>query len=119
METVSCLFSSFLGVIPSTDFLKSSGVPLSSRGDVVVDKVGLDFCDDSFTQLKVLLLSSAKKTRLRIRSFIMYLRLEWACLACVMAMSRTRAGHRAKHSRLFHRVVHEGVRGSVRFWRHC
>ena len=28
-----------LGVIPSTDFLKNSGVPLSSRGDVIVDKV--------------------------------------------------------------------------------
>lgn len=31
--------ASFLGVIPSTDFLKTSGVPLSARGDVVVDKV--------------------------------------------------------------------------------
>lgn len=30
---------SSIGVIPSTDFLKSSGVPLSSRGDVVVDNV--------------------------------------------------------------------------------
>lgn len=38
------LFSaSFLGVIPSTDFLKSSGVPLSSRGDVIVDKVRVWF----------------------------------------------------------------------------
>ncbi|XP_068680772.1 apoptosis-inducing factor 3-like isoform X2 [Montipora foliosa] len=27
-----------VGVIPSTDFLKNSGVPLSSRGDVIVDK---------------------------------------------------------------------------------
>lgn len=35
------LFSSVSssGVIPSTDFLKGSGVPLSSRGDVIVDKV--------------------------------------------------------------------------------
>lgn len=39
-NSISCLFLSFLGVIPSTDFLKASGVPLSSRGDVVVDKVG-------------------------------------------------------------------------------
>ena len=38
MEGVSCL--SLSGVIPSTDFLKGSGVPLSSRGDVIVDKVG-------------------------------------------------------------------------------
>ena len=35
-----CLSSSVLGVIPSTDFLKASGVPLSNRGDVIVDKVG-------------------------------------------------------------------------------
>ena len=42
MKRVSCLFSSFLGVIPSTDFLKASGVPLSNRGDVVVDKVGFN-----------------------------------------------------------------------------
>ena len=40
MNSVSCLFAFLLGVIPSTDFLKASGVPLSSRGDVVVDKVG-------------------------------------------------------------------------------
>jgi len=39
-RNVSRLSSSFLGVIPSTDFLKASGVPLSSRGDVIVDKVG-------------------------------------------------------------------------------
>lgn len=29
----------FQGVVPSTDFLKNSGVSLSSRGDVIVDKV--------------------------------------------------------------------------------
>ena len=41
------LFSS-PGVIPSTDFLKSSGVPLSSRGDVVVDKVSMKtICESS------------------------------------------------------------------------
>ncbi|CAH3103418.1 unnamed protein product [Porites lobata] len=36
-----------VGVIPSTDFLKSSGVPLSSRGDVVVDKY-LKSCEGVF-----------------------------------------------------------------------
>lgn len=33
------LIVSLPGVVPSTDFLKSSGVKLSSRGDVIVDKV--------------------------------------------------------------------------------
>ncbi|XP_078362639.1 apoptosis-inducing factor 3-like isoform X2 [Oculina patagonica] len=36
-----------VGVIPSTDFLKSSGVPLSSRGDVIVDK-HMKACDGVF-----------------------------------------------------------------------
>ena len=52
MESVSCWSSSFLGVVPSTDFLKTSSVPLSSRGDVIVDKVGvwLEFCHDSLLE---------------------------------------------------------------------
>lgn len=36
-----------VGVIPSTDFLKGSGVPLSSRGDVIVDKY-MKACDGVF-----------------------------------------------------------------------
>ncbi|KAJ7333915.1 Apoptosis-inducing factor 3 [Desmophyllum pertusum] len=36
-----------VGVIPSTDFLKTSGVPLSARGDVVVDKY-MKACDGVF-----------------------------------------------------------------------
>ena len=55
MEGVSCL--SLSGVIPSTDFLKGSGVPLSSRGDVIVDKVGWSIEFPIKVYLKVLLLS--------------------------------------------------------------
>lgn len=74
MKCVSCL--SLSGVIPSTDFLKGSGVPLSSRGDVIVDKVGwwIEFCykgllKSAFTI--TLFLAVAKKTIPKVSSLIM------------------------------------------------
>ena len=30
------------GVVPATDFLKDSGIPMTSRGEVIVDEVGGD-----------------------------------------------------------------------------